>query len=76
MTGVRLPTNLSGQQVRKALQRIGFVLDRQRGSHMVLYRENPYCCLVVPDHKQVRPGTLRHIIRQAGLTVEQFNELL
>lgn len=43
---------------------------------MVLYRENPYCCLVVPDHKQIRPGTLRHIIRQAGLTVEQFNEML
>ena len=59
-----------------ALQRIGFVLRRQRGSHMILHRDDPYARVVVPDHKRIRAGTLRHILQQAGLTVKQFLDLL
>jgi predicted RNA binding protein YcfA (HicA-like mRNA interferase family) len=60
-----------------ALERIGYVQDRQRGSHIVLrMAEPPYRRVVVPDHKEVAKGTLRAIIREAGLTVDEFRALL
>jgi predicted RNA binding protein YcfA (HicA-like mRNA interferase family) len=72
----KLPTDLSGQDVRAALERIGFVFRRQTGSHMMLRRDQPYARVVVPDHQQMRVGTLRRIVADAGLTVQQFLELL
>jgi predicted RNA binding protein YcfA (HicA-like mRNA interferase family) len=72
----RLPADLSGREVRAALERNGFVFRRQKGSHMILRRDEPYARVVVPDHKQVRPGTLRRIIADAGMSVERFLELL
>ncbi len=72
----KLPTDLSGRDVRAALERAGFIFRRQTGSHMILRRDEPYARAVVPDHKQVRSGTLRRIITDAGLTVEQFMQLL
>jgi predicted RNA binding protein YcfA (HicA-like mRNA interferase family) len=72
----KLPTDLSGREVRAALERAGFVFRRQSGSHMILRRESPNARVVVPDHKQVRAGTLRRIITDAAMTVEQFMQLL
>jgi predicted RNA binding protein YcfA (HicA-like mRNA interferase family) len=72
----RLPTDISGRQVRTALERAGFVFRRQSGSHMILRCDDPYARVVVPDHAQVRQGTLRRIIADAGLTVDQFLGLL
>ena len=72
----KLPTDLSGREVRAALERVGFIFRRQTGSHMMLRRDQPYARVIVPDHKQVRSGTLRRIIADSGLTVEQFVELL
>jgi predicted RNA binding protein YcfA (HicA-like mRNA interferase family) len=72
----KLPTDLSGREVRAALERVGFVFRRQSGSHMILRREDPYARAVVPNHKQIRTGTLRRIIADAGLTVEEFMRLL
>ena len=72
----KLPTDLSGRAARAALERAGFIFRRQRGSHMMLRRDQPYARVVVPDHKQLRSGTLRRIIADAGLTVEQFIQLL
>ena len=72
----KLPKDLSGRDVRAALERVGFVFSRQSGSHMILRRNEPYARVVVPDHKTIRQGTLRHIISDAGLTVEQFLALL
>lgn len=72
---MKLPTDLSGQELVKALLRVGFVVNRQRGSHIVLRRADPYARVVVPDHKQVRPGTLRQILNEAGITVEQLLQL-
>lgn len=72
----KLPTDLSGREVRIALEQIGFVFRRQKGSHMILRRDAPYARAVVPDHKNVRIGTLRHILNEAGLTVEEFVQLL
>lgn len=72
----KLPTDLSGREVRLALERAGFVFRRQSGSHMVLGRDVPHGRVVVPDHRQIRAGTLRHIIADAKLTVDQFMGLL
>ena len=73
---LKLPTDLSGREVRAALERAGFIFRRQKGSHMMLRRDHPYARVVVPDHKQMRSGTLRRIIADAGLTLEQFMQLL
>lgn len=70
----KLPTDLSGRDLVKALQRIGFVV--QRGSHFVLRRDTPFARVTVPNHKTLRLGTLRTILHEAGLTVEQLIELL
>ena len=68
----RLP-RISGREVVKALRKIGFEFDHQRGSHIVLrHTAPPHRRLTVPDHSEVAIGTLRAIIRQAGLTVEKF----
>jgi len=68
----KLPAGLSGREVRGALERAGFVFRRQTGSHMILGRDSPHSRVIVPDHKEVRQGTLRRIIADAGLTVDQF----
>ena len=68
---------VSGREVVKALRKIGYKPDRQRGSHMILRQiDEPYRRIVVPDHAEVAKGTLRAIIRQVGLTVEEFKALL
>jgi predicted RNA binding protein YcfA (HicA-like mRNA interferase family) len=73
---MKLPANLSGERLRRALERIGFVCQRQKGSHMVLRRDNPYARVIVPDHRTLRPGTLKQILHEAGLSVERLLELL
>jgi predicted RNA binding protein YcfA (HicA-like mRNA interferase family) len=72
----KLPTDLSGRDLVKVLQRVGFAVQRQRGSHIILRRELPHARVVVPNHKTLRIGTLRAILHEAGLTVEQLLELL
>jgi len=60
-----------------ALAKIGFEKDRQKGSHIVLQQvEAPHRRLVIPDHDEVVQGTLRAIIKQAGLTVDELIDLL
>jgi predicted RNA binding protein YcfA (HicA-like mRNA interferase family) len=63
---------LSGRECVTILQRFGFRVVRQRGSHIILRRDEPFAQVVVPDHKQLDRGTLRAIIRQAGLRVDDF----
>jgi len=72
---VKLPTDVSGQELVKVLQRVGFAVNRQKGSHIILRRADPFARVVVPDHKRVRPGTLRQILHEAGITVEQLLDL-
>jgi predicted RNA binding protein YcfA (HicA-like mRNA interferase family) len=67
---------ISGVECVKALEKIGFVVDRQRGSHIILVREEPRTTVSVPEHKELDRGTLRSIIRQVGLSVDEFVELL
>ncbi|MCY4625856.1 MAG: type II toxin-antitoxin system HicA family toxin [Chloroflexi bacterium] len=67
---------VSARECIRALQRAGFFVLRQRGSHIILCRDDPYAQTVVPNHRELGPGLLRTIIRQADLTVEEFVELL
>ena len=68
---------VSGREVVKALQKAGYERDRQRGSHIVLRQTaSPHRRITVPVHKEVAKGTLRAIVRQAGLTVDEFRVLL
>jgi predicted RNA binding protein YcfA (HicA-like mRNA interferase family) len=61
----------------KALGKIGYEADHQTGSHIILRQTlPPYRRLSIPDHKELAKGTLRAIIRQAGLTVEEFSQLI
>ncbi len=67
---------ISGRDVVKALEKAGYGVDHQRGSHIVLRQiAPPHRRLTVPDHDEVAKGTLRAIIRQAGLTVDEFKAL-
>ncbi|MBN1856904.1 MAG: type II toxin-antitoxin system HicA family toxin [Dehalococcoidia bacterium] len=53
-----------------ALQRAGFHLDRQRGSHLVFVQSGSNRTVVVPRHSELKPGTVRAILREAGLSRE------
>ena len=69
---------ISGHQAIRALERLGFVQTRQRGSHVILKRITPdgeKGC-VVPLHRELAVGTLRGILRQAGVTHESFLDSL
>lgn len=67
---MKLPRDVSGVEVARALRRLGFAELRQTGSHLILRKEGR--TVVVPQHKPLKPGTLKGIIEQAGLTLEQF----
>ena len=71
----RLP-RISGRQAVSAFQKAGFQVRRQRGSHIVMAKPGFPETLSVPDHRELKPGLLRALIRKAGLTVDQFDELL
>ena len=71
----KLPV-ISGADCVKALSKIGFEVYRQRGSHIVVVRQSPPTQTTIPNHKELDRGTLRAIIRQAGLTVDEFIELI
>jgi predicted RNA binding protein YcfA (HicA-like mRNA interferase family) len=71
----RLPS-LSWQQVVGALERAGFVFDRQKGSHMVYYHPETNHTVVVPRHGTIKVGTLREILREANLSREEFRKFL
>lgn len=62
--------HISGDEAIKVFKRLGFYEARQRGSHVVMRREDRGC--VIPRHKQLAIGTLRSAIRQARITVEDF----
>jgi predicted RNA binding protein YcfA (HicA-like mRNA interferase family) len=71
----KLPV-ISGSQAVKALQRAGWHVDRQRGSHIVLLKAGNIASLSVPQHKELAPGTLRSLLRDAEITVEELLRLL
>ena len=71
----KLP-RLSGRDTVRALEQVGFYVKRQHGSHIILRRDGPFCQTVVPDHKELDRGTLRAILRQTDISVDEFCRLI
>lgn len=71
----KLP-QVSGSDVVRALQKIGFTVRRQHGSHIIMRRDNPFAQTVVPNYRQIDRGTLRAILRQTEVSVDELNKLL
>jgi predicted RNA binding protein YcfA (HicA-like mRNA interferase family) len=67
---------LNGREVVRIFEEFGWKKARQKGSHIVLVKEGQYTTLSVPDHKEVARGTLRSLIRLAGLTIAEFMDAL
>ena len=65
---------VSGAKAIRALESLGFVVVRQRGSHVVLRRGSNGC--VIPNHKEIKSGTLAGVLRQAGVSLEEFARAL
>ena len=64
---------VSGNDVVRALMRVGFVKAGQKGSHVKLRRDRS--SVIVPMHREIAPGTLHSIARQAGMTWDEFTAL-
>ena len=69
-------TPVSGRLAIAAFQKAGFEILRRRGSHIIIVKDDMAVMLSVPDHRQLKPGASRALIRKAGLTVREFEELL
>jgi len=67
---------ISGRECVRALEKSGFYIKRKEGSHVIMRKDSPFLQVVVPDHKELDRGTLRAIIRQAGISIEDFTKLL
>ena len=71
----KLPV-ISGAEAVRAFERAGWSVARQRGSHVIMLKAGHIASLSIPQHKEIAPGTLRALIRNSGLTVEDFLNLL
>lgn len=67
----KLPV-VSGEKAIKAFTKAGWRFDRQTGSHVILRKEGSPITLSVPLHKEIKKGLLRSLIKDAGMTVEEF----
>ncbi len=72
----KLPV-ISGRKLAKALAIFGYLHDHQKGSHIILRHQTPpHRRITIPNHREIANGTLRNIIREAGLTIEELLEAL
>ena len=71
----KLPV-ISGAKAVRAFEKAGWRQDRQRGNHVVMLKPGSNVSLSVPQHREIAPGTLRVLIRSAGMTVDEFVGLL
>lgn len=71
----KLPA-ISGRECVKALEKLGYYVRRQEGSHIILRRDDPFSQTVVPNHKVLDRGTLKAILRQIDLSLPDFLNLL
>jgi len=72
----RLPV-VSARDAIAAFRKCGYEIDHQTGSHIIMRNtEPPHRRLTIPNHKELAKGTLRSLIRQAGMTVDEFAQLL
>ena len=66
----------SGREVIRVFEKLGYAIDRQKGSHIILKSAKECRSITVPDHKALAPGTFLAIIKQSGRTKNEFLALL
>jgi len=67
---------LSGRKAVRAFEKLGWQVARQRGSHIIMVKDDENVTRSIPEHKEVAKGTLRSLIRAAGITMDEFTRLL
>ncbi len=67
---------ISGRKTVRAFEKLGWQVVRQRGSHIIMVKDGEMTTLSIPDHKEIAKGTLRSLIRAAGITVDEFIQQL
>ena len=67
---------ISGRDAVKPFEKAGWQVTRQKGSHIILTKEDSFVTLSIPDHKELDRGTLSAIIRQAGMSIDEFIKFL
>jgi len=71
-----LSKTFSGKQVVKALRRIGYVVDHQRGSHIFMHNLEKNISVTVPNHKELKKGTLNSVIKKVKITLNELKNLV
>jgi len=71
-----LSKTFSGNDVLKALRRLGYYVDHQRGSHIFLHNLAKNRSVIIPNHKELKKGTLNSILKKVELTIEELKELI
>ena len=66
----------SGKRVVKALRRIGYIVDHQRGDHVFMHNLEKNLSVIVPLHKEIKKGTLNNIIKKVSITIDELKELI
>ena len=70
------PHSVSGRELVRKLERVGFRIVRQKGSHMILRRDvEPTLTVCVPDHKELKRETLQNVLRHVRLTRDELDRL-
>jgi len=71
-----MSNTFSGKEIVKALHRLGFVVDHQRGSHIFLHNLERKISVIVPNHKELRKGTLHSILKRVGISLQELKDLV
>lgn len=66
----------SGKDLIKVLRRLGFIIDHQKGSHIFMYNPDKNLSIIVPNHKEIKKGTLHNILKKVNLSIDKLKELL
>ncbi|MEI6090626.1 MAG: type II toxin-antitoxin system HicA family toxin [bacterium] len=71
-----MSNTFSGKDIVKALRRLGFIIDHQRGSHIFLHNLDKNQTVIVPNHQEIKKGTLHNILKSTDLSIDKLKELL
>jgi predicted RNA binding protein YcfA (HicA-like mRNA interferase family) len=66
----------SGKDIIKALRRLGYIVDHQKGSHIFLHNIDKNQSIIVPNHKEIKKGTLHNILKKAELSIDELKDLI
>jgi len=66
----------SGKDLIKALGKYGYNLNHQHGSHIFLYNQERNLTILIPNHKEIKKGTLHSILKKAGITIYELKEII